>query len=74
MMEEALLIHKIQTTYSITKATEEATKLVIADPSLSEDQQATLCIYYGKNIPEAASLPLMQYSLRNLVFKKVLGI
>jgi hypothetical protein len=68
------LINQIQTTYNFTKAAEEATKLIIADPSLSEDQQATLCIYYGKNAPEAATLPFMKYSLRSLVFKKILGI
>jgi hypothetical protein len=72
LMEAMDHLIKVQTFYHFTKATEEATKLIIADSSLSEEQRAILCIYYGKNIPEAADLPFMDASLRNLVFKNVL--
>jgi len=68
------LIQRIQTSHNFTKVTEDATKLIIADESLTEDQRATLCIYYGKSIPEAATLAFMDYPLRHLVFKKILGI
>jgi hypothetical protein len=53
-------------------ATREATKIVVAERSLSEKQRASLCIYYGKHIAEAAALTVMGDSLRTAVFRKVL--
>jgi hypothetical protein len=68
------LIDKIPSPYDYTKAAEEATNFIIADPSLSDEQRATLCIYYGKNIPEAADLASMEYPSRSSVFRKILGV
>jgi hypothetical protein len=50
----------------------EAMEFVAAERSLSEEEQAILSIYYGKNMPEAAVLSLMEGSLRRAVFRKVL--
>jgi len=62
------MVSTIQPPYEITK---EAMKFV-AECSLSEDERAILCIYYGKHITEAAALSLMGSSLRRAVFRKVL--
>jgi hypothetical protein len=66
------LISNIRSSY-IAKTTKEATKYVAADHSLSEEQRAILCIYYGKHMAEAAALSDMGGSLRSAVFRKVLG-
>jgi hypothetical protein len=65
------LISKIQPPFNV-QAVKEATRLIIVEPHLLEDQQAILCIYYGKNIPEAAALSDMGGKLRSAVFKKIL--
>ena len=63
------LVSNIRPPYEITK---EAMRLVAAERSLSEEEQAILCIYYGKNMTEAAALSLMGDSLRLAVFRQVL--
>jgi hypothetical protein len=65
------LISKIQPPYNV-EAVKEATRYIIQDPSLTEDQWAILCIYYGKNIPEAGALSVMGSGLRNAVFRNIL--
>jgi hypothetical protein len=63
------LVSNIRPPYETTK---EAMKLVAAECSLSKEEQAILCIYYGKHMTEAAALSLMDGSLRRAVFRKVL--
>jgi hypothetical protein len=65
------LISKIQPPYN-AQAAKEATRLIIVEPHLLEDEQVILCIYYGKNIPEAAALSDMGGKLRSAVFRKIL--
>ena len=50
----------------------KAMRLIVAEQCLLEKEQAILCVYYAKNIPEAASLLVMRDSLRIAVFRKVL--
>jgi hypothetical protein len=63
------LVSNIRPPYENTK---EAMEFLDAESSLSEDERAILCIYYGKNMIEAAALSLMGSSLRRAVFRKVL--
>ena len=63
------LVSNIRPPYETTK---EAMEFVAAECSLSEEEQAILCIYYGKHTTEAAALSLMGGSLRRAVFRKVL--
>jgi hypothetical protein len=63
------LTSNIRPPYETTK---EAMEFVAAEGSLSEEERATLCIYYGKHMTEAAALSLMGDSLQRAVFRKVL--
>jgi hypothetical protein len=63
------LVSNIRPPYETTK---EAMEFVAAERSLSEEERAILCIYYGKHMTEAAGLSLMGDSLRRVVFRKVL--
>jgi hypothetical protein len=63
------LMSNIRAPYETTK---EAMNFVAAECSLSDHERATLCVYYGKHLTEAAALSLMGGSLRRAVFRKVL--
>lgn len=63
------LVSNIRPPYASTK---DAMEFVAAECSLSEEDRAILCMYYGKHMTEAAALSLMGGSLRRAVFRKVL--